>query len=155
MSFIFKLRCFLKKIVAPLPARVRRALDTVFRLVIVRSVLMREDEASVQGLKDLSHYILGSIPGEKTVVEVGSYAGESTEIFAATFQRVYAVDPWMPGYDDKDPASQTDMVRVEKRFDKRMVVHKNVHKMKMTSAEAVQQFQDQSLDFIYRWNAYI
>ena len=42
-----------------------------------------------------------------TVVEIGSFAGESAEVFlrSGKVDKIYCVDPWSTGYDDKDQAS--------------------------------------------------
>ena len=41
------------------------------------------------------------------MIEVGSYAGESADIFASTgkLKTLYCIDPWQKGYDDGDIAS--------------------------------------------------
>ena len=69
--------------------------------------IMRIRRKEISGLVSLTRYVQGS---NLTMVEIGSYAGESTEIFAFNkkFERVYAVDPWENGYDDEDGADQHD-----------------------------------------------
>ena len=59
--------------------------------------------------------------GKLAMVEVGSYQGESMEIFAKSgmVKKIVCVDPWKPGYDKHDIASKSDMVEVEKAFDER------------------------------------
>jgi hypothetical protein len=56
------------------------------------------------------------------LLEIGSYSGQSMEIFANTekFKRIICVDLWKPNYDINDKASFTDMVAVEKLFDSRL-----------------------------------
>lgn len=101
------------------------------------------------GLRDLIKYIdLDNI----VMVEVGSYAGESTEIFceSSNVQRVYAIDPWVNGYDPKDRSSQRiEMAKVEAWFDERMARFDNLIKLKKASEEAIQDFEDNSLDLVY------
>lgn len=50
--------------------------------------------------------------------EIGSYAGESTEIFLQEFpfMKVTSIDPWKGGYDDDDTASQADFQEVYMDF---------------------------------------
>ena len=54
-----------------------------------------------------------------TIVEVGSYAGESSDVFACMDEvaKLWCVDPWKMGYDDGDLASHSDFSKVEARFD--------------------------------------
>lgn len=67
-----------------------------------------------------------------TIVEIGSYEGESTEIFAQEFPfaTIYAIDPWINGYDDNDPTSKVNMINVENQFDMRTKYYKNIIKIK-------------------------
>ncbi|MDD3896450.1 MAG: class I SAM-dependent methyltransferase [Candidatus Peribacteraceae bacterium] len=116
-------------------------LDTAFRLATPGSlsvVSMRDTSDLQQGLADLLSYMHDSLPTEKTMVEIGSYAGESAAIFAKAFTAVYAVDPWSLG-----------MRPVEKAFDKRTKDIRNITKVKKRSEEAARFFEDESLDFVY------
>ena len=64
------------------------------------------------GLYDLVKWSNNYFNQEYIVVELGSYLGESTEIFAKSekIKKVYAVDFWKNGYDNTDVASyQIDM----------------------------------------------
>jgi len=100
------------------------------------------------GLNDMLDYIedTGLVLKDETVVEIGSYVGDSTEIFAKRFCEVISIDPFVNGYDDKDPASyQYPMGVVEKQFDILCKKHINIIKKKMTSKEAVNYFND--IDF--------
>lgn len=53
------------------------------------------------------------------MLEVGSYAGESTEEFASSPRTgtIWCIDPWKPGYDANDAASGSDFAAVEACFD--------------------------------------
>ena len=69
------------------------------------------------------------------MIEVGSYAGESADIFAQQekVKGIWCVDPWLPGYDDNDDASHTDFNEVEDAFDNVMYKHfPKIHKFKGT-----------------------
>lgn len=81
------------------------------------------------------------------MIEVGSYAGESADIFASQekVKGIWCIDPWLSGYDDGDEASHTDFNEVEAAFDKVMTKHSSkIHKFKGT----LQQFCDVHKDDI-------
>ena len=76
---------------------------------------MRPNETYIQGLKDLINYF-----SDNTILcEIGCYAGESTAIFlnSGKIATLYAIDPWMNGYDNNDLASSSNMKLVEELFD--------------------------------------
>jgi hypothetical protein len=111
--------------------------------------VMRKRPSYIRGLKHLVNYCGIN---EIVMVEIGSYAGESTSIFMSTgkIKQLTAVDPWQNGYDDRDAASYAiDMSKVEKMFDARVSPFDNVKKFKMTGDEAVKRFEDASLDLVY------
>lgn len=101
--------------------------------------------------------LLSILPINVRMLELGSYAGESTEQFlnSQKIDELYAVDFWMNGYDDSvDKASSwCDMRIVENEFDKRMEKFKfKVVKLKMTSKEARYALRNTNaklFDFIY------
>lgn len=55
------------------------------------------------------------------MIEIGSYQGESMEMFVSSgsVDTIVCIDPWKNGYDSNDIASSSDMVEVESMFDKR------------------------------------
>lgn len=73
------------------------------------------------GLIDMCKYIkeLGIYP--KTIVEVGVFEGESTQIFINEFpdSTILCIDPWKIGFDDNDILSkcQNRMDEAERNFD--------------------------------------
>jgi len=74
---------------------------------------------------------------DETIIEIGSYVGDSTEIFANRFKKVVSIDPFVNGYDNNDPASyQHPMSVIEKQFNKLRKEYQNIEKWKMTSEEA-------------------
>lgn len=100
------------------------------------------------GLQDMLNY-MGDC-SNKTMLEIGCYVGDSTEIFANWFKQIYAVDPWENGYDDSDPAShQHNMQIIELQFDTICESHKNIIKYKMTSKEACYLLEGETFDFVY------
>lgn len=83
---------------------------------------MRPGEMDVNALSALVSFVYKSGGGRTlSIVEVGSYAGQSMEIFANTgmVRAIACVDPWRAGWDANDPAADTDMKLVESLFDKR------------------------------------
>ena len=88
---------------------------------------------------------------EMTMVEIGCYAGESTAIWCKNFKKVYAIDPWLDGkgYDPNDVASRVMSNAIEEQFDNRLAKFENFDKIKNFSYEVADQFEDESLDFVY------
>lgn len=85
----------------------------------------------------------------KTMIEIGSYQGESTEKFANLFGKVYAIDPWENGYDPSDISSYiTDMKLVESAFDERIKKYPNIIKIKSKSEDVLPTFPEK-VDFVY------
>lgn len=101
------------------------------------------------GLQDMINYIDGNVK-EMSIVEIGSYVGDSSEIFAKNFKTVTCIDPWVNGYDENDSASyMRPMGIVEDQFDELCKKYLNITKIKDTSLNAVKQFEDDSIDVVY------
>jgi len=96
-------------------------------------IKMRDKEYSKNGLLDLCK----EFPNKATMIEIGSYAGESTKLFfeSGKIKKLYAVDPWQAGYNDTDNASKSDFKLVEKTFDEN-VKDLNIVKFKTTFSGA-------------------
>ena len=73
------------------------------------------------GLEDIATECSKPAGKPITMVEVGSYAGESMEIFTRTglVKTIFCIDPWKAGWDNSDPASKTDLEHAESEFDRR------------------------------------
>jgi|APGre2960657444_1045066.scaffolds.fasta_scaffold00584_8 predicted O-methyltransferase YrrM len=103
-----------------------------------------------QGLIDLINDLDNKITN---MVEVGSYQGESTIIFADNInglQELHAIDPWSNGYAPGDACSDKyPMSVVESNFDIRTKNFSVIKKHKTTSKEFVKEIADGSLDFVY------
>jgi len=112
-------------------------------------ISIRNAKYAKQGLKDLIEYIqIFRDTARMTMVEIGSYVGDSAEIFADYFKTVYCVDPWQNDYDINDAASwQHNMKVVEEQFDELVERKPNIIKMKMTSQQAC--IQIERADFVY------
>lgn len=97
--------------------------------------------------------LVESLPSSKPMVmiEVGSYRGESAQIFLGTnrFSRIYCIDPWKMYNDANDGAAFTDMAEVERDFDQRVGVDSRVVKVKGTIDTFLERYPDVSIDFAY------
>lgn len=93
------------------------------------------------GLLELAGYL----PDRCVGVEIGSYAGESAEIFVKTgkFKTLVCVDPW--------PLTRAHlrMAEGEQEFDEVCARHPEIRKLKERSLVAAAMFEDTSFDFGY------
>jgi hypothetical protein len=93
--------------------------------------------------------------GYKIGVEIGSDRGIFTEILAKDGLKVYAVDPWRtyPDYDsgfrDENKEGFQDTLNAFYEETKERVKSYNVEIIRKTSMEAVKDFKDESIDFVY------
>ena len=88
----------------------------------------------IQGLADLYEMIGGP---DKTVVEVGCWTGESTEIAAQCVGILICIDPFFVSPEH------------EPIFDSRLAPYHNVVKLKTLSTQAAAIFANRSLDAVY------
>ena len=84
-------------------------------------------------------------------IEIGTFAGESTEIFLKSnaFKTLYCIDPYIQGFDPNDESTSELLPFAEKRFDKKFKDNKIIKKIKCKSDDAINLFEDNSIDFIY------
>jgi hypothetical protein len=73
--------------------------------------------------------IIGDSP---TIVEIGSYMGESSLVFAQQFPdgKIICIDSWEGGFDDSDSCSSDNYSEVENQFDIRQKMVGNITKIK-------------------------
>jgi predicted O-methyltransferase YrrM len=111
-------------------------------------ISIRNARYAKEGLKQLCEYI--SEDKRNFMVEIGSYVGDSSEIFAQYFKFIYCVDPWENGYDSNDAASyQYPMNIIESQFDELCGRYDNIKKIKKKSIDVVDEFKNKSLDMVY------
>lgn len=112
---------------------------------------MRGSMKSVIGLKDLINYINDYKPvNELVMIEIGSYIGESTVIFAERFKHVISVDPFIDNYDPDDHAcKRASFDIVYKEFLSNTRKYSNISHIRKTSDEALNDFLLDSIDFVY------
>jgi hypothetical protein len=86
--------------------------------------------------------------GYKTGVELGVYAADFTEKFAKIGLTIYGIDPWIwypgGGHSSQRGQNKRYLLSLEK-----VSAYENCHLIRKTSAEALKDFEDESLDFIY------
>jgi cephalosporin hydroxylase len=110
---------------------------------------MRTNAVQIKGLQDLIEYLkvnLGDLKS-KTMIEIGSYAGESSVMFAQHFGKVICIDPFIDDYDPNDLVNGfATMDVVEKKFDENTKMYNNIEKIKMTSDTAIEKISQLCLN---------
>ena len=104
-----------------------------------------------EGLEDLIRYINERVPTKDIdMIEIGSYAGESTELFSKHFNKVIAIDPFINDYDIEDPTCKyRALTEVYDTF--RQVLHRcpNISHIREISDNAMPFLQGVRVQFIY------
>ena len=110
---------------------------------------MRNSSRQISGLNELIDW-LGDTKN-LTLVEIGSYRGESASIFlnSGKFYNIYCVDPWDNCYDINDFAGFTNMKSVEKDFDNRFEKDSRIIKVKGTIETLIKKYPQLQPDVIY------
>ena len=104
-----------------------------------------------KGLEDLISYI-NTISSTKTMtmIEIGSYAGESTQIFSRYFDKVISIDPYINDYDPNDiTCNYAELTTVYDTFKQVLDQHENIMHIRKTSDEAILDLLDIHVDFVY------
>jgi len=92
--------------------------------------------------------------GYKRGAEIGVFKGTYTELFCKAGLFVFGIDPWL-AYDEyanqigKNYQNQQKQDYICHRAMKTLAPYKNIQIIKKTSMEAVKEFEDESLDFVY------
>ena len=88
--------------------------------------------------------------GYKVGVEIGVEKGKYTEELAKVGMKIYGVDPFMSykGFEDDEVLTKERMGRLEKVSEERVKKY-NVTLIKKLSMDAVNDFKDDSIDFVY------
>ena len=106
------------------------------------------DQVQTEGLLDLIKELGDN--SKKTMIEIGSFVGESTVLFAQSFKNVIAVDPFLADYDDEDPTSFLfEFKNVYQTYLDRTGDHQNIKTIVHTSNDALDELRGQEFDFIY------
>ena len=88
--------------------------------------------------------------GYKVGAEIGAYRGEFTEKFCKLGLKMYAIDPWKPyrDYRRMRPGFEKRSEELYEMTKKRLKPH-DCEIIRKMSMEAVKDFEDGSLDFVY------
>jgi predicted O-methyltransferase YrrM len=105
------------------------------------------DNTSSEGLRELIKE-LGDTK-EMRMIEIGSFIGESTIIFAEHFKEVIAIDPFQPDYHKEDPTSRFNFDEVYDEYIRRTSPFPNIKTLRLTSDDAVKELDSELYDFIY------
>lgn len=106
------------------------------------------DQVSTEGLLDLIKELGDN--SDKTMIEIGSFVGESTVLFAQSFKKVIAVDPFLADYDPADPTSYLfEFKNVYDTYLDRTSPYTNIQTLTMTSNEASNILNEDMFDFVY------
>ena len=109
--------------------------------------IMRTQPHQKQGLIDLLNYC--DLKSAR-MLEIGSYAGESTKIFLESkmFTEIFCLDPWLSGYDPDDYASN-NMSGIEKAFMDFSKGKDEISIFKNFSTEITNLFPKNHFDLVY------
>jgi predicted O-methyltransferase YrrM len=94
----------------------------------------------------LYHLISKHVSPKHVIVELGSFAGVSSELFALHCGKLYCVDKWEPYWEINQDEK---MLTAEKKFDAMISNYNNIVKVKQDSIEAAKMFDDDSIDLVY------
>ena|SRR3990167_926512 len=116
----------------------------------IKNLKGKPSEIPDVGRNDLPEFFVEM--GYKTIVEIGVYRADFTEVLAKSGLQIYGVDPWLAytGYPyNSDPKTQQRMDEYYKLSLKKMAYYPNCTILKESSMEAVKHFEDSSLDGVY------
>lgn len=88
--------------------------------------------------------------GFKVGAEIGVYKGEYTKILTTSGAKIYAIDPYL-AYDDYDEKKRDFQARQDYLYTKtkRRLASYNCELIRKTSMDAIKDFENESLDFVY------
>lgn len=87
--------------------------------------------------------------GFKVGAEIGVYKGEYTKKFLDAGLKMYAVDPWVDYSEYHNTRGQTRIDFLYEHTKRVLAPYPNCTIIRKTSMEAVKDFEDESLDFVY------
>lgn len=84
------------------------------------------------------------------IIEIGSYIGESTTIFAEHFGEVISVDPFIDDYDKNDEAcNYAPFNEVYHQFLRNTMGYSNIKSIRQTSDKAFELLKEHKWDLVY------
>ena len=89
--------------------------------------------------------------GYKKGVEIGTYKGNFAKRFAVAGLEIHTVDPWMayPEYGHPRVHFQKRQDAIYEHAKEKLASYPNAHIIRKTSMEAVKDFEDESIDYVY------
>lgn len=95
-------------------------------------------------------YELSKTFTNSTMIEIGSYMGESTMLFGCTrlFDKIYSIEPH-DGIEEFNEVMSLRWKDIEKEYRTNTRFFTNIEHIKNFSYDVVDRFQDKSIDFIY------
>lgn len=101
------------------------------------------------GFIELLTELSESLNGSK-MIEIGSYMGESTMLFASTklFDKIYSIEPHS-GFEEFNQVTNFTWEDVKKEYKLNTRFFNNIEHIKNFSYNVVDMFDDDSIDFIY------
>lgn len=102
-------------------------------------------QGGVNGLEGLYQLVSEHFNPHFKMVEVGSFEGKSTELFGLHCAEVHAVDP----YEVYDELSHEQLSNAERSFYTMKETRPNIKHIKKKSLDAVNDYEDESLDAVY------
>jgi predicted O-methyltransferase YrrM len=117
----------------------------------MRVPAMRPKEYLKNGLISVCDYVNSKTKVEKAL-EVGSYLGESTIIFANNFpaiEEIIAVDPFSLSYNSDNLFDENAVLEIYEKFLNNISLYPKIKHLKMSSEEASRISPDKYYDFIY------
>lgn len=87
--------------------------------------------------------------GYKVGAEIGVYKGEFSELLSQAELKLFAIDPWLIYKDYNNPRGQPRLDFLYEHTKRLLAPYPNATIIRNTSMEAVNDFADASLDFVY------
>jgi hypothetical protein len=118
---------------------------------MVDKLYIMRDEVYTNGLLELIDYIKKYIDTKQlSMIEIGSYAGESTELFAKNFKEVISIDPFINDYDLNDvTCTFMKLEDVYYKFNERISKYDNIKHIRKTSDDAINDLNEYICQFVY------
>lgn len=109
---------------------------------------MRRSHNLINGLIDLTKYLVGDI---QNMIEIGCFAGESTQIFLDNLNLdfIYCIDPWEDDWSEISRLKHFNMSEVESIFDSKFSQDNRVLKIKGTIDDFISLNIKTNIDFVY------
>lgn len=104
---------------------------------------------NINGLYDLNNYMNSIVKTKNlTLLEIGTFAGESASIFADYFKEVTCIDSWCVENIEKNSPMRTCISEAEKVFDDLIKKKTNIKKIKGNSLD-IEKIIGKNFDVIY------